>query len=633
VSRPGTRPRLPLLTTATALALVLLVGLPGGAEAKGSLSKVEDEFERAIGKITPATVVCLARGVDAWKIPGGSSGVIVSRKGLVLSDGDVGVWYDVEKGKKIKPSDLRRSDDVEIRMPNLSGKGFKSYAARVLRRDRDSDTSLMRIENVPGSLKYLKAGRSDDLQVGDFAFVMGNSFGLAAEVPPTLTAGVIASLVPATKEDRGRWDAIYTSAAVNPGVNGGPLVDIAGRLVGTVSNAVRFTSQTKLDDPEMAYAYLGKVIPIDRLRALYGDMEEADEIFSSKKDTAREPTESAALATVFHGAAARAYDAVVSLEIKRKTPLSLVEPGGRGGSVKIPRFLGPVSGVLIAEEGWILTSLYNLANLATLIHGGRWKAPDNAKVKAGLEGIESITVHLPGGRKAEAAVVSRHEGFGIALLKADLGEADASPLRLLQPAPEDAYVPGRFVLALGNPFGAKRLDDPFLTVGILSKRHAETTPSPWAGQWQTDAGSTDANCGGAAIDVEGRLLGVMTIWSATQHGRNSGIGFIVPWTQIQPVLGEMKRGRTFQAPFMGVMWTLLESGLSTVLDQVVEDSPAAKAGLKKGDEIVAIDGEPVADPGDVRTRLRGRWSGDTLMLTVKRGAETLQLELVLGARN
>jgi S1-C subfamily serine protease len=624
------RPR-GLLGPTLALLCAALVLAPGAASAKGSLSKIEDEFEKAIQGVTPATVVCLARGVDAKLIPGGSSGVIVSRKGLVLSDGDVGVWYDVKPGKQPKPEDLRRSDDVEIRLPNLSGKGFRSYAATVVKRDREADTSLLRIDKPPGGLKYVEMGTSDDLQVGDFAFAMGNSFGLAAEVPPTLTAGVIASLVPNAAGAGGRWAYVYTSAAVNPGVNGGPLVDIRGRLVATISSAVRFGAESERASPEMAYAYLGKAVPVERLREVYRDLPEAAELFPERDERGKDPQESAALATVFHGTAERCYDAVVSLEVKRKTQLSLAEPGGPGGLVQIPRYLGPVSGVLISEDGWIVTSLYNLANIATLVFGGRWKAPDNAKVQAGIDDIEAITVHLPAGRQASAKVVSRHEGLGVALLKAEMPEGAPTP-RVLVPAPAEAYQAGRFVLVLGNPFGAARLEHPLLTVGILSKQHTETTPDPWAGQWQTDAGVTDANCGGAAVDVEGRLFGVASIWSSSQHGRNSGIGFVIPWTQIEPALGELKRGRTFRAPFMGVMWKLAGGTVTTVLEQVVPGSAAEQAGLKPGDEITSIDGEPVATADDIRRRLAGRWSGDTLALTVRRGDETLQVQLTLGAR-
>ncbi len=623
----------------TSLVAVVVLGsllCAGPALGKGSLTKVEDEFEKAIRRVTPATVVCLPWGVEPKKIIGGSSGVIVSRKGLVLSDGDVGIYLDVPSGQQPKAEHRKWADLVEIRLPSLKGKGFQSFKAKVIKRDRDLDTTLMRIEKPPSGLKYLKAGNSDLLKVGDFAFAVGNSFGLAAEAPPTLTAGVVASLVAGTTKEEGAYRYIYTSAAVNPGVNGGPFVDIEGQLVGTISNVVPLVGTgKKQDDPELAYAYLGKVIPVQRLKHCYKDLPEFAELFPEPKSSSTRRRESAALATVFHHTARRAYKSVVSLEVKRKGQLSLAEPAGRG-TVNIPRYLGPVSGVLVSEDGYVLTSLYNLANIATLVHGGRWrKPPANVKVAAGLAGITSITVHLPDARKVPAKVVGHHEGIGVALLKADLsggGTTASGGLELLTPAKPSELRAGRFVLTIGNPFGVNRLDDPLLTVGMLSKQHADDTASPWASQWQTDAGITDANCGGAAVDLEGRLLGVLTLWSTTMHGRNSGIGFVVPWTQIEPVLGELKRGRTFRAPFFGITWKQLGNELTTVLATVLKDKAADKAGLKAGDEIVEIDGKAVATPNDVREVLRGRWSGDTLLLLIRRAGKEQQIKMVLGAR-
>ena len=620
------------------LALVLLgSGLPA-AEGKGSVSKVEDEFEKAIKKVTPATVVCLPWGIDQRQIIGGSSGVIMSRKGLVLSDGDVGIHLDGPRGKGKNPKPAW-SDDVEIRMPSLKGKGFTSYRARVIRRNRDLDTSLLRIEKPPSSLKYLKAGNSDELKVGDFTFAMGNSFGLAAEAPPTLTAGVVASLTPGKEKRDSLYEHIYTSAAVNQGVNGGPLVDIHGHLVGTISSAVSLVQRgVKPDDPRLAYAYLGKVVPVERLRAHYADLPEHQELFPDGKRKDPKLGESGALAAAFHGTARRAYSSVVSLGIKRKGQLSLAEPSQRG-MINIPRYLGPVSGVLISEDGFILTSLYNLANLVSLVNPGLRNLPDNARVQAGVAGIEAINVFLPGGDSAPAKIVARHEGLGLVLLKAEFGSGDGTTasakvegLVPATPAPKEAFEPGRFVLSLGNPFGENRLDDPLLTVGVLSKQHVETSERPWAGLWQTDAGITDANAGGAAVDLRGRLLGITTIWSSTQHGRNSGIGFIVPWTKIEPVLAEMKRGREFRPPLFGLEWVRVGGRPTLTVSKVSPGSAAEKAGVKVGDTVAGLGEVRFQGILDFMKAMKGRWSGDQVVLVVKRDGKELRIPVTLGAR-
>ena len=629
-------PRRPRRAAAPLLFLLgaLAVLLPGSAEAKGSITRVESEFERAIRNVTPATVVCLPWGVDAKLVPQGTSGVIMSRKGLVLSDGDVGTHFDQVFKQGVQPK-VVVSDVIEVRMPHLKGKGFRSFKATVLHRSRENDTSLMRMESPPSGLKPLTPGSSDALRVGDFSFAMGNSFGLAEEAPPTLTAGVVAALVKRKEPTGGLYEAIYTSAAVNPGVNGGPLVDIHGHLIGTISSAVRLPppNSPAAHHPDLAFAYFGKVVPVARLRAVYADKEEFAELFADEEPRDPKTGDSASLATVYHLTARHAYRALVSLEIKRKSPISLIELF-QGRPVTIPRYLGAVSGTLVSPDGYLLTSLYNLTNIAVLANPDpRYAArmPDAAKVEAGLAAIESVTVYLPDGRAVQSKLVARHEGIGLALLKADVGEGCA-PLQTLPPAPVESMMAGRFVLALGSPFGKERLDDPLLTVGILSKEHDLDVAEPWAGQWQTDAGVTDANAGGAAVDLRGRLQGILTIWSSTMHGRNSGIGFIAPWSQIAEYLPEMMRGRTFRKPYMGVGFKALDGIESTILGHVTEGQAAAEAGLKVGDEIVRLDGEAVTTPAGLRAILRKKWADDKIRVTYRRGGAEAEAVVTLGAR-
>ena len=633
-----------LLLVVAACGLLLSGGI---ASAKGSLSKVEAEFEKAIKRVTPTTVVCLPAGVDPKKVPSASSGVIISKKGYVLSDGDVGIWLDVPKGVRVSPMHVRRSDEIMVRIANANGRGFKTYPAKVIRRSQELDTTLMKLEKPPSGMKALTLGSSDELRVGDFAFVMGNSFGLASEAAPTLTAGIIASLVPfdaaAAKHGKGgRWGALYTSAAVNPGVNGGPFVDVHGRLIGTISSSVVFRGRNH-SDPELAYSYLGKVVPVERLKAHYKDLPEYDDAFPDK-DKKVKPGESAVLSTVFHHTARKAYRSLVSLKIKRKAPLDLREPAPpRGQPTLIPRYLGSVSGVLISQDGYILTSLYNLANISTLQTQSPWmgrEIPPSCKLQAGIGGIDKVDVFLPDGREMPAKLVSWHEGIGLALFKLEgLGETgspvsggEGKQFDLMEPAPAERFQSGNFVLGLGNPFGEKRLPDPLLTVGVLSKQHAPKAADRWAGQWQTDAGVTDGNCGGAAVDLHGRLYGILSIWTSTRHGRNSGIGFIIPWPQIEPALGEMKRGRSFRLPFFGIRWAVVAGVQTTILSFVDKEAAAGKAGLRKGDRIAAIDGIAVSTPDDVRKALQGLYCDDEIVLKVDRGGEMLDIKVKLGAR-
>jgi S1-C subfamily serine protease len=256
-------------------------------------------------------------------------------------------------------------------------------------------------------------------------------------------------------------------------------------------------------------------------------------------------------------------------------------------------------------------------------------------VDTGLRAIGEAAVHLPTGGRAPARYVAHDGRLGIVLFRADLGNVlgagptvTAGPTPL-PPAPPDAYVEGRIVLALGNPFGARPHADPLLTFGILSKRHAPDVPDPWRGQWQTDAGATDANCGGAVVDLKGRLLGMLQVWSPPRHGRNSGIGFVVGYDQIAASLPALKEGRSLVRGVLGVNLDPAASGV--VLQAVVPDSPAARAGLRAGDRILAVGEVEVADVQRFRGLLLNRWAGDRVRIRYERDGEEAEVEVELAA--
>ena len=599
--------------------VTLLVSMPRRAMANAAA--VEEEFEKAIKRVTPATVVCLPRG---FKGNLSTSGVVISKKGLVLSDGDVGGYVKgpVKRGERPK---LNYTDEIEIRIPNLKskGRGYKSLMARVLVRDKEHDTSLMQVETVPSrGLDFVELGSSNDLNVGDFAFVTGNSFGMASEGTPTLTAGVISALIPSKDEAEGKYEQLYTSAAVNTGVNGGPIVDVEGRLIGTISSFM---------GPTDRYQYLGKAVPMDRLRAFYLANERTKDIFPKSKLTRDKSKRAGRLEAVFHHIAMDTYPGVVSIDVKRKGKIEHLARArsGRQPMVKVPRYHGATSGFLIGNEGYVITALYNLANVEVVSQPSWRNAPDNAKVAHGIAQIDSIRVHFVGGTKTEAELVGYNEDIGVALLKVK-GEVPQDVAKPILPASAAAFQAGRFVVALGNPFGDKPLSAPLTTIGILSKKHKEDATDPWAGQWQTDAGCTDANCGGPAVNLHGKLLGMMAVWSPIQHGRGSGIGFIVPWPTIQEMLPALKRGK--RPPLVGVIWGDSTEEDSLIIGKVVDDGPAAKAGLKADDIVVKIAGAIIKSMADAKRALSGKWAGDVVSFLVSRGGTEVTVDVTLGER-
>jgi S1-C subfamily serine protease len=607
-----------------AAVLATLVGAPGGGSASaapGAAGLVEKEYAAAIRRLTPATVVCVAKG--AAKGFDGSSGVLVSRDGFVLSD------IDASNATGRLPR--RFVDEVEVRVPDAK-RGFTVHAARVVARDEALDTTLLKIgKPPPAGFPFVTPGTADDLRVGTITFVTGNSFGLGIEGTPTLTAGVVSALVRAPAgAPGGRNLEIYSSAAVNPGVNGGPVVDVEGRLVGVVSTWIEASGH-----PGSPFQSLSKVFPVDRLRAFYADKPGAEGVFPDPKSVAQRSKQSGRMESALGDVASDAVENVVSLTVTRSEPLRVEVPNsarleGRGrpgreepATVPLPRYDGPVSGILVSGDGWIVTSLYNLADTTAL--GG---LPLPNRVAEGLGRIVSVAAHLRSGREVPATVVAHDERLGIAVLKAETGASSAESPWIA--APPESFQVGRFVLCVGNPFGATAEPDPLLTVGIVSRVH-DASDDPWRGNLQTDAPVTDANCGGALVDLRGRLLGVATIWAPTLHGRAAGIAFGVAWSDVLKALPSLKTGKSvrYGNAILGVQF---DTAVGRIEALAPPDGPAARAGLKPGDRIVRLDDVETPTVRDVIQEIRVRSPGDRIRVAVDRGGKIVEFDVVLGER-
>lgn len=590
----------------------------GGARARG-LAAVEAEFRGVIRGVTSATVGCVPAGVSRHEA-GFSSGVIVTSDGLVLSDGDAGMVSRMVRGRE------QRSwrNDVEIRLVGGTG-GRRTYRARVIHRDRTVDTALLRITRPPArGLPFVPVGRSAGVRVGDFAFTVGTAFDEEGRAPPSVTAGLVASTEPLPAgAPGGRHEFLYVSAAVNQGVNGGPLLDLDGRLIGTVSTYVDPT-------PDAVHQFLGKAIPIDRLRATYAGVPAARSVFAAAAPGVRRETTGRALELVFSEAAHAAHRGVVSLVVDRRAEVSADAPLAQAR--KVPRYQGAVSGVVVDRQGLIVTSLYNLTNVGVLVEP-LWDAPLGAGLVEGLRAIRGVTVHFPDGARASARVLGHDRRLGVALLRADLAAAGPGGTRYvptpIQLAPSTSFEAGRFVLAVGNPFGARQRPDPLLTLGILSRLHPQDAPAAWRGHWQTDAAGLDTNCGGAAVDLEGRLLGVFSIWHPGRHGRNSGIAFVLPWADVLASLPALERG---QGPARGFLGISFAPGRIARVGEVIAGTPAEAAGLRVGDVIERVDRKDVPTAAAVISVLGHRCEGERVVLAIDRGGVESEVDLVLGAR-
>ncbi len=609
------------VTGLACLLLAAVVFLPAGpAQADGALAAVESEFRKVIERLAPATVVCVPADTPR-RISGFSSGVLVSAEGHVLSDGDAGLVWATDNGENTKTW----TNSVDVRVPQVTTGGFVTYRATVLKRVQDADTTLLKIDRPPsGGLPFVKPGSSALIAPGDFAFAVGSSSSGGTGrvgVLPTLTSGIVAAVDSAPAGDvRGAHLALYVSAAVNEGINGGPLVDLEGQLIGTLSMALDVA-------PDEPHQYLGKAIPIDRIRVALADAPGAGALFGDGSATRSLSGTGRAMERVLRRAAGVGHAALVSLSITRRRPVS-TKAHVETRTVDIPRYTGAVSGIMATGEGHVVTSLYNLTNVYERV-SPLWPKPDGAGLAEGLGDIESIIVHRSEGDPYAAKLAGIDVRLGLALMEPILVEGQAVPTGTPVPTASGGLRRGAFVLALGEPYGPERRTSPVMTLGILSKFHPDTTAAPWRGHWQTDAAGLDSNAGGLAVDLQGHALGMLNLWDTARHGRSSGVAFLVPWERVQQSVLRLIAGEEPKAGRIGIYFG---GSARPVLARVVPGGPAEAAGLTGGDVILSIDGHGTSSVLDAIAYVRSRFAGETVTVRYRHGSEELETVVLLDER-
>jgi serine protease Do/serine protease DegQ len=237
-----------------------------------------------------------------------------------------------------------------------------------------------------------------------------------------------------------------------------------------------------------------------------------------------------------------------------------------------------------------------------------------------VKDARQITVTLRDNRELAAKLVGADPGTDIAVIKVE-------PTRLvdIKFGDSDALQVGDFVVAIGNPFGLGQT----ATSGIVSALgRSGLNVEGYEHFIQTDASINPGNSGGALVNLKGELIGINT---AILGPANVGIGFAVPSVLARAVMdqivrfGEVKRGR------LGIGMAPSVGGTEGALIAEVEpDSPAATAGLKKGDVVTALNGHPVRGPAELRARLAVVPVGETVELKVQRGKETPVLKAQIG---
>ncbi len=272
---------------------------------------------------------------------------------------------------------------------------------------------------------------------------------------------------------------------------------------------------------------------------------------------------------------------------------------------KVP-MKGRGSGFIVSADGQILTNNHVIAD------------------------ADKITVTFSDGKTKEAKVIGKDPTFDIAVIK-----VDGKDLPTLEMGDSDTIRVGETLVAIGNTLGLGL--EPTVTVGVLSARNRSVHMHDFNfdGFLQTDASINPGNSGGPLLDMGGRVIGINTAIIASAQG----IGFAIPINMAKQVMndivtyGKVRRGQ------MGVYLQPITEDIASAFDlkdtkgaliaDVIADSPAEKAGLKRGDVIKKIDGKDVEDSVKLSTTVRQHMAGDTIKLEVIRDGKTMKFSVTL----
>lgn len=242
-----------------------------------------------------------------------------------------------------------------------------------------------------------------------------------------------------------------------------------------------------------------------------------------------------------------------------------------------------------------------------------------------IEGAEQLEVALHDGQTFSARVVGSDPETDLAMLQLE----GAKRLPVVEFADSKELEVGDWVVAIGNPMGL----DHSASVGIISGRGRGSLglyADSYIDFLQTDADIAPGSSGGPLFDLNGRVVGI-----TTAVGAGSGPGFAIPSAQARHVLDQLRDDGKVVRGWLGAgneAGREASDGKGALIGRVFADTPAAEAGLRRGDVILEIDDEPLESFDELRKMIALTEPGHTVLMTVKRGDETLELTTVIRAR-
>lgn len=277
---------------------------------------------------------------------------------------------------------------------------------------------------------------------------------------------------------------------------------------------------------------------------------------------------------------------------------------GNGGkqkrSVRTPKQQGSGSGVIISNDGYIVTNNHVVAD------------------------ADELTVTLNDNKEYSARIIGTDKTTDLALIK-----IDGKNLPAITIANSENIKVGEWVLAVGNPFNLTNT----VTAGIVSAKGRSLYQNGVESFIQTDAAINPGNSGGALVNTRGELIGINAMLYS-QTGSFSGYGFAIPTSIMNKVVDDLKKYGTVQRAVIGIQGSDVKNYVDAQKDQgkdidlgtmegiyvtkVTEESAAEEAGLKEGDVITAIDGKEVNKMADLQECLAKKRPGDKVSISYLR---------------
>ncbi|HKB06546.1 MAG TPA: PDZ domain-containing protein [Gemmataceae bacterium] len=310
-------------------------------------------------------------------------------------------------------------------------------------------------------------------------------------------------------------------------------------------------------------------------------------------------------------AAAKVAPSVVRIETSGGAE-AIWGAGRKGPEVMFRRGVGASTGLVVDPAGYILTSTFNFVGKPT-----------------------DIFVTVPGHPRTVAKVIGSDPTRMLTMLKIDQTGLPVPPA-----FPKKEIEVGMWSIAIGRTLNPDLAQPPSINGGIIS-----ATNRIWGKAVQSDAKISPVNYGGPLLAIDGRVMGVIVPISPSSDGETAGfewydvgIGFAVPFEDVLKVVPKLKEGTpdkpvTLKAGLLGV--TFREPDHYTpgcTIDTVAPETPADKAKLRPGDNIVEVDGKPILNQAQLFHQLRPKYEGEMVSLKVKRGDKVEEFkELKLAA--